>query len=128
MVILKVEVDDFVVLYPKGHSPVTGNLQAPRALSVASQNVRFPHGKGAQLLGFLHRIEERKNLSELVHGVRAQAPRGVRLVQATQTFVRNTPRFLTQMYARFWGGLADPGVGLTAGISQKQPGFRGFCS
>ena len=37
-------------------------------------------------------------------------------------------RFLTQMYARFWGGLADPGVGLTAGISQKQPGFRGFCS
>ena len=36
--------------------------------------------------------------------------------------------FLTQMYARFWGGLADPGVGLTAGISQKQPGFRGFCS
>ena len=37
-------------------------------------------------------------------------------------------RFLTQMYARFWGGLADPGVGLTAGISQKPPGFRGFCS
>ena len=36
--------------------------------------------------------------------------------------------FLTQMYARFWGGLADPGVGLTAGISQKPPGFRGFCS
>ena len=59
---------------------------------------------------------------------------GIYLPQQTTANMRNVRvdgfqnGFLTQMYARFWGGLADPGVGLTAGISQKPPGFRGFCS
>ena len=51
----------------------------------------FHSGKGAQLFGVLHRIEERQHLAELVHGVRAQALRGVVLVQAAQTLVRNAP-------------------------------------
>ena len=55
-------------------------------------------------------------------------PRSMETVPELGVMRWHQNRFLTQMYARFWGGLADPGVGLTAGISQKQPGFRGFCS
>jgi len=38
------EVDDLVDLDPEGHPPVTGDVQAPCALAVAGQNVRFPCG------------------------------------------------------------------------------------
>ena len=50
---------------------VTRRLHVP--LAVPGQNVRLPHGKGAQLLGVLHRIEEPQNLSEFVYSVPAQA-------------------------------------------------------
>src|SRR6266571_1989832 len=93
MVVLKVDVDDLVVLDPEGDPPVTGDVQAPCAVAVAGQNLRFPCGKGAQLLGALRRIEECQHLAELVHGVRAHALRGIVLVQPAQTRVRNTPYF-----------------------------------
>lgn len=80
MVILKVDIDDLVVLDPEGYPPVTGDVQAPCALAVTGQNVRFPCGKGAQLFGVLHRIKECQYLAELVHGVRAHALRGVVLI------------------------------------------------
>jgi hypothetical protein len=85
MVVLEVQVHDFFVLDPECHPPVAGDMQAPGALAVAGQNVGLPPAKGAQPLRGLHRVEERQHLAKLGHGVRAQALRGVLLVQAAQT-------------------------------------------
>lgn len=91
MVVLKIQLDDLFVLDPERQPPVARDVQAPGALAIARQNMRLPQGKAAQLLRVFHRIEEREHLAELVHGVRAEALRGILLVQPAQAFMDNTP-------------------------------------
>lgn len=50
MVVLKIQVDDLVAFNPESQPPVARDMQAPSALAVTGQSVRFPQRKGAQLI------------------------------------------------------------------------------
>jgi hypothetical protein len=69
VIILKIQVDNLVVVDPERQAPIARDEQPPGAFAVARQWVRFPGRKSAELRGVLHGIEEGEHFAELVYGV-----------------------------------------------------------
>ena len=95
MVVFIIEVDDldFLPVDPKRQSPVFGDEQAPCALAVAGQQMRFPAWHGAKLLLALHVLEERDDPPNLDDDRRLY-PAGVIVVdEPPQSFMDHVPDF-----------------------------------
>ena len=93
MVIFQIQVADFwlCAVNAKRQTRVAGYAQAPRALSVADQGVRFPARKRMQFPGALHVIEKCQPLSELIRRVGGNPFRAILLVKPFQPFVGEAP-------------------------------------
>src|SRR5579859_3040656 len=100
VVVLEIEIDDldFELVDPERETPVLGHEQAPDALPIAGELVRFPARHAPQFLFVLHVLKERNHLAELVDGVGLK-PRGiVGLNESAQTLVLHIPDY----HARSW--------------------------
>lgn len=91
MVVLKVQVTDFVFFDAEGQPPVRRDVQTPDAPAVADQPVGFPHRDRSQFVFAFHVLQEAQHHTELVHGRGRHALRAVFRVKAFDALVNDVP-------------------------------------
>ena len=91
MVVLKVQVTDFVFFDAQRQPPVRRDVQAPDAPAVASQPVGLPHRDRSQFVFAFHVLQEGEHHTELIHGRGRYALRAVFREQAFDALVNDVP-------------------------------------
>ena len=95
MVIFKIHVSDFALfgINTKGQPPVTRDVQAPEALPVSFQQVRFPYCDGFEFVWIVHVLQKSEHFAEFVHGIWMQALRDVLQIELFQALMNEVSYF-----------------------------------
>lgn len=90
MIVFQVQVVDFVRggINAEGQAPVPCDTQAPGALAVAGEDMRFPRGECPQFFRVRHRIKEPQHLAEFVYGIGWHAFDAVVFIEPIQPLMK----------------------------------------
>ena len=93
VVIFQIHVVDFSIcgIDTKRQSAISGDTEAPCALSVARECMDLPCRERAQFLGVLHVIEERQHLPKLVNRIGWNTLRDIFRVEPLQALMDEVP-------------------------------------